>query len=188
MNLLDKIHAAIRSATQAAKIEGKCGRKLLQPLIAQELKRIGLEADMEDTRGLLPAGFPVWRDKTTGQIEVPRERRKIDIVVYQGPDLIAFVETESDLNDLRESEVTRRNGHYDVFSIARSAAGTHFHSYKSLERMAAAALYIHQSRSSMATVESLTRIRSDDPLEHNPEKVGLFLVSGVCRSPDKGAF
>jgi hypothetical protein len=72
-------------------------------------------------------------------------RRKIDIVVRAGQQPIALIEIESDLNDLKKSGVTNRNGHYDVFSIAKSADGAYFDSYKPLERMAAAAFYFGSS-------------------------------------------
>src|ERR1051326_2378707 len=75
------------------------------------------------------------RDKNNEQIEARRGRRKIDISAYWDTKPIAFIETESDLDDLRDVEVTRRNGHYDVFSIAKSASGAYFHSYKSLEHL-----------------------------------------------------
>ena len=55
--------------------------------------------------------------------------------------VVCLIETESDLNDLREQGVSGRSGHYDVLSVARRDDGTWFHSYKSLERMAAAAWY-----------------------------------------------
>lgn len=176
----------IRSAIQATKIEGKCGRKLLQPLIAEELNRAGFDADIEDKRGLLGAALPVWRDKRTEQIEVTRGRRKIDIVVYRDAKPIALIETESDLDDLRQVGVTRRNGHYDVFSIARSATGAYFHSYKSLERMAAAAFYLNaQTGSVAAAVNFLASVRSDDSSDHNPAGLGPYLVSGTCRALDE---
>lgn len=74
--------------------------------------------------------------------EIPtRARRIIDLVVYRSGSPVALIEAESDLNDLVNSGTTRRNGHYDVASIGRSANGANFNSYKSLERMASAAFY-----------------------------------------------
>jgi hypothetical protein len=180
------IRAVIQSAIRAAKIEGKCGRKLLQPLIAQELNRAGFDADTEDKRGLLGAGLPVWRDKYNEQVEITRGRRKIDIVVYRDARSIALIETESDLDDLRQAGVTRRSGHCDVFSIAKSASGAYFHSYKSLERMAAAAFYLSvRTCSALAAVDLFTNIKSDDAADHNPTGIGLYLVSGACRRMDE---
>ena len=134
--------------------------------------------------------MPVWRSKESDGVTPTKRRRRVDIVVYRGEQLIAMVETESDLNDLRKEGVTRRNGHYDVASIARGDDGAYFNSYKSLERLAAAAFYWHVQHvsgnypSPDQAVAMLDQISSDDPGIHNPGSVPLFLVSGFCRQQD----
>jgi hypothetical protein len=147
-------------------------------------------ADTEDSQQFLLRGMPVWRSKDTQQIEVTAARRRIDIVVYAIERPIALVEIESDLGDLRLSGVTRRNGHYDVFSIGGDSEGQWFHSYKSLERMAAAAQY-HSMFSQTGEypdissgIAHLERLQSDDPKAHNPSGLELILVSGRCREVD----
>ena len=111
-------------------------------------------------------------------------------MVYKNRDLVALIETESDLNDLRVDGVTKRNGHYDVASIAKTKDGTHFNSYNSLERMASAAFYWSVLRgtgrypSPLDAVRMLEGVMSDDSKDHNPGQVPLFLVSGLCRRQD----
>ena len=66
-----------------------------------------------------------------------------------------------------------------------------FDSYKSLERMAAAALYWHhlETSGSYRTPEEgaalLSAIASDSASVHNSGSVPLFLVSGRCRPQDQ---
>jgi len=99
-----------------------------------------------------------------------------------------LIEIESDLNDLVQSDVKRRNDHYDVASIGCSADGQYYNSYKSLERMAAAAFYFCRYKTvglypDPATgVAELTALRSNDPADHNPLQLPLFLVTGTCRT------
>ena len=131
----------IRSGTASMPISGKVGQRLLQPKIAQVLSASGYDVDVEDTRGFFPPGLPAWRDKQTFEVVPTSGRRRIDLVVRKNEEVVALIEAESDLNDLREHGVSGRSGHYDVFSIASQADGTWFDSYKSLERLAAAAWY-----------------------------------------------
>lgn len=104
---------------------------------------------------------------------------------------VALIEVESDLDDLQESGVSGRSGHYDVSSIAVSTQGQHFNSYKSLERMAAAAFYfyLHQRDKKYPEIghalECLEALRSDVPADHNPTGLMLFLASGRCRPVDR---
>jgi hypothetical protein len=134
--------------------------------------------------------MPVWRDKLGEEIAPTMGRRKIDIVVYDGALPVALIEIESDLDDLRDSGISTRNGHYDVFSIAKSASGAYFHSYKSLERMAAAGIYFDQFQreekypDAKSAVRRLEVIRSDNASDHNPSRLPMFLVSGTCRPGD----
>ncbi len=186
------ISELISQWAKSVTVEGKSGTRLLQPSLAGVLRAGGFVADEEDSRQVLRAGMPVWRSKESGQVEPTTNRRRIDIVVYDDSRLVALVETESDLNDLRSSGVTRRSGHYDVASIARAESGTYFDSYKSLERMAAAAYYHHvqatsgEYPSSDAGVRSLASLRSSEPAIHNPSGLALILVSGTCRAGDRG--
>ena len=116
----------------------------------------------------------VWRSKDDHQIELTARRRRIDIVAYDGQQPIALIEIESDLGDLRSSGVTRRNGHYDVWSIAADENGAYFDSYKSLERMASAAVYYSVFMESgeypkpEEAIEKLLSIRSSEPEAQNP--------------------
>lgn len=184
----DKIRTTISTAIAKLDIVGKTGKKLLQGSIASALQEAGFVADQEDRGHFLKAGMPVWRDKDSKQVETTSARRLIDIVVYSNARPVALIETESDLNDLRPSGVTHRNGHYDVFSIARSGSGDHFHSYKSLERMAAAAFYSQLTPYPIPTTAEalLEALRSDVAEVHNPIGLPLFLVSGFCRPHDAG--
>ena len=177
---MDELEVALRSAIKTVRVSGKIGKKILQPLLCERLTALGLDVDAEDQRGFLAAGKPVWRSKEDHCIEATLGRRRIDIVVRDAGRILALIETESDLDDLRESGVSGRNGHYDVFSIARDAAGHWFHSYKSLERMAAA-LWYHNA----GTVDTLERIASDEPHIHNPQAISVILVTGKSRALDR---
>ena len=182
----------VREALAGVKVSGKCGRDYLQGLLAGHVNKAGLLADQEDAQQFLRAGMPVWRSKDTGQVEQTTGRRRIDIVVHDDRKPIALIETESDLNDLKRAGVTNRSGHYDVSSIAHDSSGAHFDSYKSLERMAAAAHY--WARHAMggtypdpsSGVATLEQLRSDTPDKHNPLGLELILVSGSCRTYDAG--
>jgi len=186
-----KIQQCMLSILAPLSIEGKTGKKLLQPMIAEGLERAGYVVDVEDTLGYLPPSLPVWRRKDTGEIEPTAGRRRIDIVVYKNASPIALVETESDLNALRESGYSKGSGQYDVFSISRSGSGEWFNSYKSLERMASAVHYNSRTldteskiKSRPNGVHSLECIQSDAPTIHNPHSLPLFLVTGTCRERD----
>jgi hypothetical protein len=171
----------------------KCGKRILQPKIAEALRHEGFGVDEEDTRQILRFGMPVWRDKKSGEIVATktRGRRKIDIVVYDGSRPVAFIETESDLNDLRENGVSNRNGHYDVDSIARSAEGRFFPSYNSIERMAAASFFFFLKQrdgeypTQISACDELAALVSSDASVHNPANLALILVTGFCRSADR---
>ncbi|NGM45155.1 hypothetical protein G5B31_06350 [Rhodobacter sp. SGA-6-6] len=177
---MQSLVVAVKECVDALKISGKCGEKILKPAIQNHLTRLGLEADAEDRSLFLGAQLPVWRSKDTREIEVTAARRKIDLVVRQDGKVIGLIETESDLNDLRPVGVTRRNGHYDVYSIARDARGAWFHSYKSLERMAAALWY-----DAGLAPDALPNVQSDDPGVHNPKGLDCILVTGRCRPSDQ---
>ena len=169
----------------------KCG-KYLQDAIADKLNALPeFSAQKEDAVQFLRARMPVWRRKEDNIIEQTVKRRKIDIVIYAETLPIALVEIESDLDDLQMSGVSTRNGHYDVFSIAQSTSGQYFHSYKSIERMAAAAFYFqlqkrgrNYSEAEFAefSLECLKSIKSDSPADHNPAGLPIFLVTGNCRN------
>jgi len=181
----------VRSAIVGTVVPGKIGRDVLQGQIAAHLQKAGLVADKEDTKQFLRAAMPVWRSKDNSEIERTAARRLIDIVAYAGEQAIALIEIESDLNDLRQNGVTRRNGHYDVYSISADEKGEYFNSYKSLERMAAAAIYHSWFMGSGnyptpdEAIARLQALRSDDPAAHNPAGFELILVSGRCRAMDR---
>lgn len=191
MNTLLRLHQLISDWASGIKVVGKTGKSLLRPSLSEALRRAGFLVDEEDESRLLQANMPVWRSKETWQIEPTKSRRRIDIVVYRDSRLVALIETESDLNDLRlPPAVTRRNGHYDVASISQSDDGKYFNSYKSIERMAAAAFFLHISQVSgkYPTAEeaqtALQDIQSDKPGQHNPSGLALYLVSGSSRPQD----
>ena len=119
----------------------KMGREFLQPYLVRVLNEVGLEADAEDSLGFLQRGLHVWRNKATREIEPTTSRRLIDVVVRSRGNVVALMETESDLNHLRETGVSKRGEGYDVYSIAMQSNGAFFDSYRSLERMASAAFY-----------------------------------------------
>ena len=192
MNDSASVENVIRACIHGIDLQGKSGRSSLQPTIVNGLIPAGYFADAEDTKHFLGGGIPVWRSKDDHAIVKTTGRRKIDIVVYNaGGQVVALIETESDLNDLREQSVSSRNGHYDVYSIAKDSDGWHFDSYNSLERMATAAFHYgrlaapdaFQSPSEVTVF--LESIRSDDPSIHNPKSVAMFLVCGRCRPKDK---
>jgi len=193
MNTAQHIDQITKVALAKLTIHGKTGRRVLQPAIGNALSDAGYEIDFEDSLGFLASGLPVWRSKDTGAIEPTATRRKIDIVVYTKGRAVALIETESDLNDLRSTGVSSRSGHYDVFSIARSADGGFFHSYKSLERMAGAAFYAHIAAMNNGDVPTgtdlikyLECIASNSVSDHNPSELHLLLVSGRCRAMHRG--
>ena len=170
----------IRRGTADIPVQGKVGQRLLQPKIAQVLTAAGYDVDVEDARGFFPPGLPAWRDKQSLEVVATPGRRRIDLVVRRNEEVVALIETESDLNDLREHGVSGRSGHYDVFSIGRRSDGTWFHSYKSLERMASAAWYA--TGRSQATLQEL---KSEAQLVHNPLGLCLVLVTGSSRGSDR---
>ncbi|WP_271215024.1 hypothetical protein, partial [Pseudonocardia halophobica] len=160
---------------------GKVADQRIKPRLAGHLQEQGFEVDVEDRNLFLKGGMPAWRDKETGGIVPTSGRRRIDLVVRSEGNVVALIETESDLNDLRETGISRRSGHYDVFSIARRSDGnTYFDSYKSLERMASAAFY-----AGGGTPRALELVTSEAPQDHNPLGLGLFLVCGNTRSKDR---
>lgn len=177
---IQQIEDIILEGTEDLGVSGKIGRRLLQPRISEVLKSKGFDVDVEDTRGFLSAGLAVWRDKENGQIAETPGRRRIDLVVRRDDKVVALVEAESDLNDLRETGVSRRSGHYDVFSIARGAEGNWFDSYKSLERMATATF-----NATGQSIGDLEKVVSDSQAVHNPLGIGVLLVTGSSRSLDR---
>ncbi len=184
------IDAAIRSTLRGISVSGKAGERVLKGATERALVAAGLGVDVEDTKQFLRAGMPVWRSRDSGEVQLTELRRRIDLVVYESDFPVALLEIESDLDDLRRNVTSRRRGHYDVHSIARSSERRFFDSYKSLERMAAAALYWHhmERTGSYPTPEEgaalLSAITSDSASVHNPASVPLFLVSGRCRPQD----
>jgi hypothetical protein len=177
---VDEIVQIIKNSTSAITVSGKIGQRVLQPHIARTLTAYGFNVDIEDQAGFLPPGLAVWRDKHSCEVVETTGRRRIDLVIRKADKVLALIETESDLNDLREEGVSNRDGHYDVFSIARCASGMWFDSYKSLERMAAAAWY-----SAGRTRADLENVRSNSVEIHNSAGIGLILVSGRVRSKDR---
>lgn len=186
------VQSAIAEVLRPLTISGnlKTGISQLQPQIAARLRAEGLIADEEDSRQLLKSKMAVWRSKDDNEIVPTRARRKIDIVVYDNDELVALIETESSLNDLRVEGVSSRNGHYDVFSIAKDEAGQWFHSYNSLERMAAAAYFHHHALTTGTYpapdegVRLLVSLQSDAIDTHNPAGIAMYLVSGKVRDQD----
>ncbi len=186
------VQGAIADVLRPLTIAGnfKTGISQLQPQIAARLRAEGLIADEEDSRQFLKSRMPVWRNKDDNEIVPTRARRKIDIVVYDNDELVALIETESSLDDLRVDGVSSRRGHYDVFSIARDENGHWFHSYNSLERMAAAAHFYHHSLTvgtyptSDEGIQMLESLQSDKIETHNPAGIPMYLVSGKVRDRD----
>jgi hypothetical protein len=190
LSVVDEISNSIAGGIADLNVSAKAGKSLLQPTVASALRSAGFRADEEDSGQLLRSGMPVWRSKDNNAVVPTKGRRRVDIVVYKNGDLVALIETESDLNDLRSDGVTKRNGHYDVASIAKAKDGTYFNSYNSIERMASAAFYWNAFRSTgrypspRDAVIMLEAVRSDDSRNHNPAQIPLFLVSGFCRRQD----
>lgn len=186
-----EIETAIRHAIRSTPSAGKTGKSHLESAVAHALRNLRLEVDPQDGKQFLRGGMPAWRSKETRTVESTAARRLIDVVAYDAARPVALVEVESDLDDLRsDGGITRRSGHYDVFSISRRADGAFFDSYKSLERMATAAFYWHQLRttaqypSPVQAELSLGAIASDNPADHNPEGLAMFLVVGRARPHD----
>ena len=185
------LYSEIGECLDGLSVIGKLGAKVIQPRLAEGLKKLGYEVDVEDAKGLLRERIPVWRSKDgTCQVVETARRRRVDIVVYKNERLVALIEVESDLNDLRAVGVTKRNGHYDVASISKNSDRQYFDSYNSIERMSTAAYCWHEWIASGAhpspdeVKTKLEAIASDDPADHNPGRVPLFLVSGTCRAVD----
>jgi hypothetical protein len=185
---IDVIRTAVNSVCRRHSFVGKCGESDLKPAIATSLENLGFDVDTGDKRKFLRAGMHVWRDKETGNVILTRSRRIIDLVIYKEERPVALIEVESDLNDLAHFGVKRRNGHYDVASIGCTASGEYFNSYKSLERMAAAAYYFYRYKTDgtypdpITGIGALNTLRSNDPASHNPLRLPLLLVAGTCRT------
>jgi len=169
---------------------GKIGKQLHKDIVVALKQGTGLRIEKEDKLQFLRRQMPVWRDKNSKGVVPTIKQRKIDIIVYDIDLPVALIEVESDLDDLQQSGVSNRDGHYDVFSIARSADGTHFHSYKSIERMAAAAMYHYLYKrdrlypTAELALEYLEALHSDDHTDHNPSALPMFLVSGSCKKSE----
>ena len=177
---VSEIVGLIQECVSKIAIDGKRGQRVLQPQIAQVLTAAGYDVDVEDKLGFFPPALAAWRDKSSGAVVATLGRRRIDLVVRKAESLVALVEVESDLNDLREHGVSKRSGHYDVFSVARRADGAWFDSYKSLERMASAAWY-----ATGRSQEALEHLGSDSSQDHNPLGIGLILATGTSRASDR---
>lgn len=189
----DTIKTILTDYLSGKNYSGKVGSKLLQPEIANELQKAGLIVDCEDSKNWLQAKIPVWRSKDTGLVVETKQRRRIDIVAYDvNQQLVALIELESDLDDLREEGVSKRSGHYDVWSIARNHRGDYFDSYNSIERMAVAAYALYMTNrdciypTSDHICNELVSISSKDKEVHNPLQVPMFLVAGRTRDKDCG--
>lgn len=187
----DKIESVLRNYLLGKSFQGKVGSSVLQPEVAATLSRAGFVTELEDSRNELRDGIPVWRSKDTGLVEATKRRRKIDIVVYDClGQLCAFVEVESDLDDLRQEGICKRKGHYDVWSISRNDKDEYFDSYNSVERMAVAAYCIHKHATARVYPDpeelerSLESISSSRPEVQNPSDIPLFLVAGRTRKHD----
>ena len=181
----------IRNGTTGMAPSGrtKIGDAVLKPHIAQALQKQGLEADVEDSRAFMMSGLVAWRN--TEDEEMPKRAGKLrpDIVVYRGGKVCGLVEIESDLNDVKENRINKRNGHYDVLSIARNAREDYFYSYKSLERMAVAVFGESMRQAGQIVtpeqvIARLQTIKSDSDKDHNPLGLGIVLVTGYCRQKD----
>ena len=178
---IENLERIIRSGVKSFSVERKSGNKL-QGYVRELLASAGYEVDLEDKRGFLQWAEPVWRDKRTREIVPTPGRRRIDIVVREslnGP-VVALIEIESDLNDLRAFGVSKKPGTYDVLSISRDQAGQWFNSYKSIERMAAAAFYC-----AGGTLQDLESLSSNSPEDHNPTGLGILVVTGISRAIDR---
>jgi hypothetical protein len=174
----------------------KCGKYIQDAVDSQLNKLPNFSTRKEDSDRFLQAQMPVWRTKRDDhEVERTAKRRKIDIVVYEREKPAALIEIESDLNDLRLSGITNRASgkNYDVFSIAKQANGEHFHSYHSLERMAAAAFYYdlrkrYQSLTEFDfakfSLDRLSAVCSDAIDDHNPTRLPMFLIVGSYRNMD----
>ena len=92
-----EIESIVRACTGSLSIHGKCGESVLKPTIKSSLSRSGFEVDAEDTRMFFHAGAPVWRDKDSLQIVPTSTRRRVDLVVRRAGQVVALIETESDL-------------------------------------------------------------------------------------------
>ena len=86
-----------------------------------------------------------------------------------------LVESEDDVYHLpRES--WRLTG-YAVESMAANADGDFFKSYNSIERMAIAAMGLaHPGLTAAELTELILALRSDDPKDHNPKAIPLFVT------------
>lgn len=160
-------------------LSSRNSRDGLHPRVVGALRTQGF--DVIEEHSLIVPGSAIWRDWDTHEMEFARGRRKIDMAVYLETKLVALIEVEHDLADLPltlDKSPRKRNGRYAIKSIARDATGTFFKSYKSIERMAVAL------RSMAPTIPSLETISSDNPRDHNPNGILLFLVTEQCRQSD----
>jgi hypothetical protein len=182
------IRAAVNLVCRGQSFAGKCGESDLKPAIATSLESLGFDVDTRDKKKFLRTGMHVWRDNETRNVILTRGRRLIELVIYSEERPIALIEAESDLNDLVNFGVKRRNDHYDVASIGCTANGEYFNSYKSLERMAAAAFYFYRYKTDgtypdpITGLAALSALRSNNPTVHNPLRLPLLLVAGTCRT------
>lgn len=156
----------------------KSSESTLTRSIASALADAGFDVDEKDRKCLIPPGVSVWRYGSW--IEPTARRREIDMVIYKDGSLVALLESEEDINDVRRDLVAAR---YFAQSIASKADGSHFHSYRSLERMAVAAAIVAHGPAGVVT--RLEQLRSDSIDEHNPRRVPMFL-NLACGRNDSG--
>ena len=146
--------------------------------LASALRNAGFDVDEKDRRCLIPSGVSAWRYGSW--IEPTTRRREIDMIIYKDGSLVSLLESEEDINDVRRDLVPAR---YFAQSIASKANGSHFHSYRSLERMAVAAAIVAHGPTDI--VGRLEKIRSDSIEDHNPLRVPMFLTL-ACGKNDSG--
>jgi len=139
------------------------------------LGRAGFDASGKcHIRGPISLG----RVPLTGAPTIERRWVEADIAVYSEGQLVAVIESETDLAWVRQNGEPMPGSSgasgYTMSSIALDSNGEPFPSYAPLERMA----YIVKWKGDVPTTAAhLASIRTEDPAIHNPSKLPLFLVS-----------
>jgi hypothetical protein len=181
-----EIEQLIRDVVRNHVIVGnKSSRDVLQSNICAALVKGGYQVDYEDKHyKILSSAKAVWRNRDR-KVHFHKRRPRIDLCVYQNDEVAALVEVEACLDGLPRKKwapARKGSGNYYVLSIAKDKNGEFFESYKSIERMAVAAMALAGRPSDQ---QSLEQIRSNRIADHNPSRVPLFLVTEWRRASDK---
>jgi len=181
MSHAEQVDSIIRAVVQRhVSGSGRLSESGLVPSITDALRAEGFAA----AKFPIPDGKIVIGRHPDSEVLLEPKNRTIDIGVLHEGRLCALVESEHDVADAVDFGARRKrrggDGNYAVDSLARRGDLRYFRSYLSLERMAFVAMSLSIPEASPNDVTALlATIASDEPREHNPTGLALYLVVEV---------